>query len=86
MREEISKDKGGFEVKSFIVVMRNFVSLAVPQVSLIESGHQESSGQPLLGIYFLGSSKSILFYYGCLLINSALRGKISTVNQSTNLF
>jgi len=38
MREAISKGK------SFLVVMINFVSLAVPQVSLIESGHQEPSG------------------------------------------
>jgi hypothetical protein len=48
MREAISN------FKSFLVVMRNFVSLAMPQVSLMESGHQEPSGQHLLGTSTIG--------------------------------
>lgn len=48
MREEISKGT------SFLVVMINLVSLAVPQVSLMESGHLEPSGQYLLGTSTIG--------------------------------
>jgi len=86
MREEISKDKGGFEV-----FYRGYEIFCFTRSATGITYREWAPGVKWaafigLGIYFLGSSKSILFDYGCLLINSALRGQISTVNQSSNLF